>query len=351
MYVLLLDEFGHAEAFDPRQCPVFGYGGILIPGHQLSAFCTQFFDLKIVAFRNVYKSRVATRLGGQEVDTATGKFLPRKSNEFLTKILGKMNSLKNDELIRDPEIRRLAAQYEVKGAEVFSSGYVSKLNDKIAKGKTSARRKKGRFFRFSRLFLDIIAQNDGTIFYYGFHRAKYPSLNPKDRIHVELVKDVVEQANRFAKNNNTTVKIIFDHHHTDEVRHLRDKQGQFLRSKHGHKLQEKTREDRAAEVIINGGFYDNITDPIFRAKSHLSQGIQAADWVCTLLKYLWVYRTEQSFGDFYEALDRQVFENVCEVAKFKSKSADFTGRIYPEQTKFDFPDPSSERFNRPYFAR
>jgi hypothetical protein len=346
MYILVLDEFGHEAPPKPgsKQSPVFGYGGLIFPAEQFSAFSTHFFDIKIIAFSNVFRAKVDAALADAADHIDMNKILPHRNLEYVKRLVERIDKLNNEELIRDPEVRRIAASYEIKGHEIFSLSYLNKLNFRISEGNDAAKMTKRKYFNFIKWFIEIVDLHEGSFFYYGFHKRHYPQLKQNERIHVTLVKDVVRYANMFAKENNSTVKIIFDKHYTDEVvsKTLPD----------GTKIPLKTREERARELIISGEYYNNITDPIFSAKSHWSQGVQAADWACTLLGYIWQYRTEgnKKYYDFWKNLDHLILGNVCPTSVFKDKMKTHEGRIFPKQETFGFTaGPAKEAvFLRPY---
>jgi hypothetical protein len=326
MHLLFLDEFGHENPTAEGQCPVFGYGGFMMPAERFSEFSTEFFDSKIATFKAVYKSRIKQQ---SQSAPRRGKTYKGKSEETIARLLHKLDTYSGEQLFSDPEIRRVVAQYEIKGSDAFSSSYIPKMQRKLDEGEIEGKARISRYVRIPKRFLGLLNDYDGQIFFVGMHRSRVPKLRDGEKIHVTLIKDVIDRAYKFAQENNTTIKIIFDHHYTDVGSSVGP-------SGTVRGFVDKTRSERARELIISCGYYDLLTEPVFNAKSHLSQGVQAADWICTLLKYLWVYKTEKKpeYETIHNELDRLAFSNVADVARFRDELRDYDGSLYERQMSF-----------------
>jgi hypothetical protein len=307
MHILFIDEFGHERPNGPNQIPVFGYGGFVMPAENFSKFSTQFFDLKVFSLKNIYRHRYVQNL------QQNSRFQQYKNPERVKRIVEKLERLPAAELLKDADVRRLAAQYEIKGSEVFSPTYAKKINNSDATP-SGKKRQLNRYFRYAKVFLRLIRENGGEIYFKGYYKTHEPRFAPDKKVHVELVRDVLDAAFAVAQERRSTVTVVFDHHYTD----IGESFGPNGRRVAG--LVNKTRGQRAHEVMLTNAYYENLTEPIFNARSHLSQGVQAADWVCTLLKYFLLFHVEQGpeQQEMYDALKDDLLAAVSTQSSFAS---------------------------------
>lgn len=361
MHVLYLDEFGHEDTLNKKQSPVFGYGGFLMPAENVSSFATHFFDLKIVA--NVNKIKRKNTAISNEISRAEEGVVQNRANierkkralELQQKLISRLDQLSQDKIIQDPEIRHLSAKYEVKGDEAFAKSYIVKKTIASKMGDRRARKQLKGLTQFGKYFLRTLENHDGESFYCGFHRSRAPQLKKDEKIHVRIIEDVLEAANSFAKSHNTTVKIVFDRHHTDGNLDDRLELNNTLPG----------RLEFARRTVMRHKYYDNITEPIFTTKSHWSQGVQAADWLAYMLGLTWSHRTGgkkyKNLKLFYEGVGKELISNTCDYSSFKSHNSTDLGRVFPKQTELDLePIPPHDSkahmedlktFIRPYHRR
>jgi len=321
MYLLFVDEFGHENPTAEGQAPVFGYGGFIIPASAFSEFSTEFFDIKVAAFRPLYQARL--KASRDRSDAA------RKSRSTLNDILARLSTESSQAYFRDKALRRAVARYEIKGSDVFSTSYLAKLARKAEQsGHPAALGKQGRtMVRFATWLAKTLRHYNGEIFYVGFHRTQRPMMKRNERIHTWLMSDVIDRAYEFAKAKNAVVKIIFDHHYTDigpSIGPGGSQQKGFV---------EKSRSDRAREIVMSKDYFENLTEPVFNAKSHLSQGIQAADWICALLKILLIQRSEHrgQISAFTSRIEQVILGNVADQAIFRMAPKFLNGRLFERQ--------------------
>ncbi len=233
----------------------------------------------------------------------------KKTADRVAKILDRINGQKPIDYFSDPLIRRVVASYEVKGSEVFSTSYFTKLHKRsVERGNhTYERRRIKTPARHATRLMSSLSHYGGQVFFVGFHRNEGPHLRRHEKVHVAMVPDVIEKAHEIASSRGTTMKVIFDHHYTD----VGDSIGPYGKQTG---LVRKSRCDRAREIIISKGFFNHLTEPIFNAKSHYSQGIQAADWICSMLKISFLAHVEHKIAlqTFSGLIDQHLLGNVTE---------------------------------------
>ena len=321
MYLLFVDEFGHENTKAEGQAPVFGYGGFIIPAASFSEFSTEFFDIKVAAFKPLYQARLrAQRDHGERA---------QRARENLKAILDRLSTEAPQAYFRDNALRRAVARYEIKGSDLFSASYLAKLGRNAERlGKPATLGSQGRtMVRFAAWLTKALRYYGGEIFYVGFHRNQAPLLRKNDRIHTVLVAEVIDRAYAFAKAHNTVVQIVFDHHYTD----IGPSIGPGGMQQRG--FVDKSRSDRARDLVISKDYFEYLTEPVFNAKSHLSQGVQAADWICALLKILLIQISEHR-GEpnaFTARLEKVIFGNVAEQAIFRMSPAPLRGSLFEGQ--------------------
>lgn len=335
MHLLALDEFGHERPTDPNQCPVFGYGGFCIKLEDIDDLVLNFNKLKAIAFRNVMLSKVesylkATDQGLESPSVAKqvrSRFLSGLSDEELRKFADRIRRAPADGLLKDHELSKAIHKYEVKGEDVFSVSYINKINIQVANNHPGAEKKRKRFVFFIKSFIQCLKSTDSRVFYYGFHRSGFPHIAANKRIHVELIKDVLSAANRFGKRKNTKTIVLFDHHHTDEMRLRNDDRDA-----------KKTRSDRASEIFANSDTALRVPEPILNAKSHLSTSVQIADWICSILKIYWLSRADgrEEFKYIRDAIGKEFLSIWLDEATFKMGRETVTGAIKQEQLALNF---------------
>jgi hypothetical protein len=340
MYLLFLDEFGHENTRAEGQAPVFGYGGFLIPAEAFSRFSTEFFDIKVAAFKPLYQARLKAQRDHSE--------RTQRAREKLRAILDRLGSEPPEAYFRDRALRRAVANYEIKGSDVFSASYLAKLARKAEQqGRPATLGEQARtMVRFATWLARTLRYYNGEIFYVGFHRNHAPILKKDDRIHNHLVAEVIDRAHAFAQAHNAVVKIIFDHHYTD----IGPSIGPGGRDLPGHVRQ--SRSDRARDIVMSKGYFEHLTEPVFNAKSHLSQGVQAADWICALLKILLVQESEHRgvSTPFTSRIERIILGNVAKQAIFRMSPKPLEGSKFAGQGQLPLHGGSGDDPNptRPY---
>jgi len=319
-----IDEFGHEEPFQSKRGqswkynPVFGYGGIVLPGKQVDAFATHFFDIKTYALRNVLVNR--------QVDPVHRDGTPDRRFQ----IQERLKNLAHSEVVSDKEVRRLCSKYEVKGSEIFSRTYLNKLNNVIAAPKSGGDRsaaiaKRQGFFNFARRFLRLLEQYDAEVIYFGVDKARYL---PQDfrSPHVKFVPEIVRLGFSLAKSRNTTATLFLDRHHSDGAE-----------NNFGERHQ-KGRIATARRVILDGAMVEHITEPVFPVRSHESQCIQAADWICYMFSQTFPFLCDETrwakYGAFYRKLSPMLFHRVAPVSEFHTGTRSLYGN--GKQPRFAF---------------
>jgi Protein of unknown function (DUF3800) len=252
MYLLFADEFGdytapHALSAELGYRPICGYAGILIPAVQYKVFCDNFLRLRMIADANILMKKFP-------------------DFEYISKIYQK-NRVAS------------AIKLEVKGKDIFSSSYMVKM------GRAE---KKRNIIRYAHYFLRLLDSHAAEIVYYGIKKESYFAAAARRGkstarpLHVDLVRGLLDVAHHIGKERLSSIKLIFDHHPKDDETVTRVKAKNEKKAVHAMpELQ--TRQEYAREVILEKGYYDYIKEPMFFLKSDWSLGIQAADWVCTLL--------------------------------------------------------------------
>lgn len=320
MHAIFLDEFGHAEAFDPKGGsgsfnPVFGYGGIVIPAGEIAAFATHFFDIKLHALRNELISTL------------------NKNSAKEASILKHLEQLRGNEIEQDHKLRLLGAQMEVKGDKVFSRRFFMRQLFS-SDGKTKFR----HFLRFLSLFIGILKEYNAQIIFFGTEKACHSRENFKNP-HLKFIKIALSQSFDHAYRNNSTVGLFFDHHQVDEPGEKSPKGDIGPRPK------------RIKEVVFSNHMYDLITEPVISLKSHESQCIQAADWVCYLLSQILPYYCNSKewvrYKEFYEYVAKSVFDVTSPSSHFTTLRGKKTGLDFL-QTEMPFPPKPFDRKMRPY---
>jgi hypothetical protein len=339
MHLLFIDEFGHENTKARGQSPVFGYGGFIIPADRFSEFASEFFDIKVAAFRPLYRMKLGSSPTTGERDL--------RARDQIRAAMERLSSQDISEYFQDPGIRQIVARYEIKGSDLFSSSYISKMARRAAERGSppgTLGRIRGRV-RFAKWLLRSLQYYDAEIFYTGFHRSQVPLLKNNEKIHVALVKNVIDHAYEYALSKNSTVQIIFDHHYTD-VGHSIGPMGSLPG------MVKTSRAERAREIVMSKAYYHNLTEPIFNAKSHLSQGVQAADWVCAILKILLVHRAEGNgdFTAFASHVEQALFSNATEQSEFRMIPTPLRGRLFGKQEQLSLKGGSGTSSNpsRPY---
>jgi hypothetical protein len=323
MHLLFIDEFGHENTKAQNQAPVFGYGGFMIPAESFSEFSAEFFDIKVAAFKPLYQARLKDQPTTTEGDM--------RARDRIKAVLERLSHKDPIEYFHDPELRQTVARYEIKGSQVFSASYLLKMWRQAVDRDPSLAASPGvprGMVRFALWLLRSLQYYGGEVFYVGFHRSRAPLLRRNEGIHVALVKNVIERAYAYAALHNSTVQIVFDHHYTD-VGPSKGPKGLVTG------IVPKSRADRAREIVMSKGYYENLTEPVFNAKSHLSQGVQAADWLCALLRILFIHRAEgvPGYAAFASRVDEAVFSNAVEQSEFLMMPAPIHGRLYEGQAQ------------------
>lgn len=269
MHLLFLDEFG--DFADPRFAtksesyrPFCGYAGVLIPALNYRAFCDHFMDFRVIGMNAGAYARYTAAQEGHEVKLTFDEFMGLVAANRLSVL-----------------------QQEVKGSELFSTSFFSKQSSGIG-------RKKRNILRYARMFLALLERHDATVFYSGilkepyFRRFKTKEQGPARPLHVELVRNVLDVAYQIAQEKQSQIKLIFDHHQKDDETKARIQAKQERRPVFSiASLQ--TREEYSKEVMLERGYYPYIKEPIFNIRSHWSLGVQAGDWVCSLMGKLKSY--------------------------------------------------------------
>ncbi|WP_147157866.1 DUF3800 domain-containing protein [Novosphingobium sediminis] len=320
MYLLFIDEFGHENTSHANQSPIFGYGGFIIPAAAFSQFSMEYFDIKVAAFKPLYEARLRHQRDHSERSQI--------SREKLKAILDRLRVERPEVYFRDASLRRAVATYEVKGSDVFSTSYIAKLARRAPPGSLGS---SGRtMVRFAKWLMRALRYYQGEVFYVGFHRSQAPLLKGGDQIHLHLVRDVIDRAYKFAKSKNSVVKIIFDHHYSD-VGPSTGPGGKLIAGQ-----VRQSRADRAREIVMSKGYFEHLTEPVFNAKSHLSQGVQAADWICALLKIVLTQESEYRGAQtpFSSRIEELVLGNVADQAIFRMAPKALEGSKFSRQGNF-----------------
>ncbi|WP_342709911.1 DUF3800 domain-containing protein [Bradyrhizobium sp. B124] len=263
MYFCFVDEFGDFSAsFDDKGKeqssheswrPVCGYGGIIIPAGHYLKFCEHFSRLRMIGVKNIaFAKHIATE--------------------------GSISFEEFNRIFSEDRFRLYSKADEVGGTDFFSGSYLNS-------SRRSSRRRRSVLRRAS-IFLSLIEQFDGEIFFAGVDKAGYFA-RPRNRkrprsLHVNLVPNVLQIAHQEASARRSQIKLIFDHHHEDD-----DNTNRVRARSTGQQIHAiaalQTRQEYSQEVIVRNRFYDYLKEPMFFVHSHWSLGIQAADWVCSLL--------------------------------------------------------------------
>lgn len=317
VYLLFLDEFG--DFSDPRSTiksestrPMCGYAGFLIPAANYRTFCDHFVELRIIAMNaGAYAKYTATHREGDRLTF----------DEFM-------------KLITSPTNRINVMQDEIKGSEVFSTSF-------FAKKTTGIERKKRNILRYARMFLRLLDNHEATLVYCGIIRdpyfARLKGRSLARPLHVELVRNALDVAYQIAQEKRSQIKMIFDHHQKDDEtkERITAKQNRV----HVYSIAKlQTRQEYSREVLMEKGYYPYIKEPIFNIRSHWSLGVQAADWICSLMGKLKAYEiTPQDFRKF-ETYYTRLSEAVNYLVEDRSNLKHFDPKK-ARQLRFPFDPP------------
>jgi hypothetical protein len=300
VHLLFLDEFG--DFSDPRTSiksqsyrPICGYAGILIPAQNYRSFCDHFMEFRVIAMNAGAYARYTASQGTQGVKLSFDEFI---------------------QLLASPTNRMTILQEEIKGSELFSTSFFSKQAAGLG-------RKRRNILRYARMFLTLLHKHDATIFYSGilkepyFKRFKTTDQGPARPLHVELVRNVLEVAYKIAQAKQSQIKMIFDHHQKDDETKARIQARQERKPSFSiAKLQ--TREEYSKEVMLEKGYYPYIKEPAFNIRSHWSLGVQAADWICSLLGKLKSYEVSPSDFEYFSGFHDKLYNSMNDLAENES---------------------------------
>jgi hypothetical protein len=293
MWLCFVDEFGDFSAkFDlagrsvenySSWRPVCGYGGFLIPSAHYKAFCDHFARLRMIGIRNIAFA---------------------KHNSVLN--ADRRISFEEFALLFSQQRHRLYSKSEeVGGTDFFSGSYLNSSNHAGSRRREVIRRAKK--------FLSLVEQFDGEIFFSGIEKQGYlarPRNKARPRsLHVNLMPRVLRIAHDEAVARKSQIKMIFDHHPEDDETMARIRAKQERKQVHAIAALQ-TRQEYSQEIIVRERFFDYLKEPMFHVQSHWSLGIQAADWICSLLGKVKSYESDSIKFDSYEVLGKKLGDRI-----------------------------------------
>lgn len=307
MWLCFVDEFGDFSAkFDSSGGavenygswrPICGYGGFLIPAGYYKEFCDHFTRLRMIGTRNIAFAKHNAVLN------------PDKRVSFEEFAL----------LFAQQRHRLYSKSEEVGGTEFFSGSYLNSSNH--------AGSRKREVIRRAKKFLSLIEQFNGEVFFSGIEKEGYFARSrnrgrPRT-LHVNLIPRVLRVAHSEAAARKSQIKMIFDHHPEDDetIARIRAKQNK----QPVHAIAElQTRQEYSQEIIVRERYFDYLKEPMFHVQSHWSLGIQAADWVCSLLGKVKSYECDPAKFNSYELLGKKLGDRI-EDLRSRSSAIDFSG--------------------------
>ena len=265
MLLLFLDEFGDFDITRDQNGavrtdhqswrPICGYAGILMPAEKYRHFCDDFAQLRLINLRNLHYAK-HTSISSEETRLSYDEF-----RKYFQREVGSL----------------YMKSAEVKGKDIFSGSYP-------IRGKRRGQNINSVMRRARRL-VSMIEKHDGEVFYFGIEKSAYMQRKKgklSRHLIVDLIRGVIEGAYQEGMRRNSEVKLIFDHHGLDDetVERIRLKQ----RGAHVHSIAtHQTRQEYSQEVVNELKLHKYIKEPVFHVESHWSLGVQAADWVCSLI--------------------------------------------------------------------
>lgn len=289
MFLLFLDEFGDFDITRDQNGmvrtdhqswrPICGYAGFLIPAEKYRHFCDDFAQLRLINLRNLrYAKHTSTNSGEMRLSYEDFRnYFQREVGSLYTK------------------------SAEVKGKDIFSGSYAIRGKRKGQNINSVMRR--------ARRLVSIIEKHDGEIFYFGIDKSAYLHKRKgklSRHLIVDLVRGVIENAYQEGMRRNSQIKLIFDHHGLDDetIDRIKFKQrGVPVHSVATH----QTRQEYSQEVVNELKLHRFIKEPAFHVESHWSLGVQAADWVCSLISknkcYAFDGNSFARYKEFHEKLN------------------------------------------------